>query len=158
MREIILAKTKRPFKSLIKKELPENATADDVLTHLFGDVDGWINSDYTVREYEPECKSNVIQRILWLPILILLIVIICPLKWLITGRYGLKTESKIYEFINFLTGFGRQVMSDLKELIERLKAFNEWRRNGTEIESPRPKQLGEDIDKAIELLEKLSRN
>jgi len=49
-------------------------------------------------------------------------------------------------------------MSDLEELIERLRAFNEWRRGGTEIESPRPKQLGEDIDKAIELLEKLSRN
>ena len=49
-------------------------------------------------------------------------------------------------------------LKDLKDLIERLKAYNEWRRGGTEIESPRPKQLGEDIDKAIELLEELSRN
>jgi len=49
-------------------------------------------------------------------------------------------------------------MRELKELIERLKAFNEWRRGSTEIEIPRPKQLGEDIDKTIELLEELSRN
>ena len=104
MNKIILAKTKKPFKNLIKKELPENATADDVLEHLFGDRDGWINSRYTVREYEPECKSNMIQRILYIPTILVLIAVICPIKWLIFGRYGFTTESKIYKVLKFLTG------------------------------------------------------
>lgn len=39
-------------------------------------------------------------------------------------------------------------------LIQRLKTANEWRR-GAEIEMPNPKQLGEDIDDAIKLIEAL---
>ena len=49
-------------------------------------------------------------------------------------------------------------MNDLKELIERLKSYNDWRRGGDEIKNLKPNQIGKDIDKAIELLEKLSRN
>jgi hypothetical protein len=50
------------------------------------------------------------------------------------------------------------MMDDLKGLIERLKAYNEWRRGGPEIKNLKPNQICKDIDKAIELLEKLSRN
>ncbi len=38
------------------------------------------------------------------------------------------------------------------EAIEILKAYNKWRRGG-EGEMPPPKQIGEAIDKAIEVME-----
>ena len=39
-----------------------------------------------------------------------------------------------------------------KDVIERLKLFNAWRR-GADIEMPDPKAIGQDIDAAIKLLE-----
>jgi len=103
MREIILAKTKKPYKSLIKAELQKGATADDVLDHLFGDRDGWINSDYTIREYE-EVRTNIVQRIATPFVWLTFVIILCPAKWIVSGRYGFKTESKMYKLFKFLTG------------------------------------------------------
>lgn len=103
MRELILAKTKKPYKSLIKSELHEGATADDVLDYLFGDRDGWINSDYTIREYE-EVKTNILQRIATPFVWLIFVIILCPVKWLLTGRYGFKTESMLYKVFKVLTG------------------------------------------------------
>lgn len=46
--------------------------------------------------------------------------------------------------------------NDLRSLAERLKYYNEWRR-GAETEQPHPKQLGQDIDAAIMIVEELIR-
>lgn len=40
---------------------------------------------------------------------------------------------------------------ELSELIYRIEYFNEWRRGG-DTAMPHPKQIGEDIDSAVELL------
>jgi hypothetical protein len=41
---------------------------------------------------------------------------------------------------------------ELKNLIHRLQYYNEWRR-GADTEMPEPKQIGRDIDVAVEVLE-----
>ena len=103
MNDLILAKTNRPYKALIKEELPEGATADDVLEHLFGDSDGWVNSDYTVREYA-KVKTNILQRLLTPFVFIVFMVIFCPVIWLFTGRFGLKSNSLLHNLFAVLTG------------------------------------------------------
>jgi len=103
MNNLILAKTKKPYKSLIKAELSKDATADDVLDHLFGDQDGWVASNYTVREYE-EVKTNMAQRFATPFVWIFLLCILCPLIWVFTGRYGFKTESLTYKIYKITTG------------------------------------------------------
>ena len=42
---------------------------------------------------------------------------------------------------------------DIKDLIHRLQYYNEWRR-GADTEMPPPKQIGADIDAAVEVLRK----
>ena len=100
---ILLVKTKIPYKRVIKDELNKNPTADDVLCHLFGDGDGYINSRYTIREYE-SAKSNAIQRINVLWFIPIYAVFIAPVRWIITGSTGLKTESKSYKIAKWLIG------------------------------------------------------
>jgi hypothetical protein len=46
---------------------------------------------------------------------------------------------------------------DTKDLIDRLRYYNDWRR-GADTEMPEPKQIGQDIDDAISLLEKTIQN
>jgi hypothetical protein len=45
---------------------------------------------------------------------------------------------------------------DLKNLIDRLEYYNEWRR-GADTEMPQPKQIGRDIDAAVEVLRDVER-
>jgi hypothetical protein len=40
----------------------------------------------------------------------------------------------------------------VEPLAQRLQRYNEWRRGSETIEQPHPKQIGEDIDEAVELL------
>lgn len=44
----------------------------------------------------------------------------------------------------------------VEQLVLRLHQYNKWRRGDDSIEQPHPKQIGEDIDLSIELLEKMS--
>jgi len=46
---------------------------------------------------------------------------------------------------------------DTKDLIDRLRYYNDWRR-GADTEMPEPKQIGQDIDDVISLLEKTIQN
>ena len=41
----------------------------------------------------------------------------------------------------------------MKELIEKLRKYNAWRRGDETIPQPAPKEVGEIIDQAIEALE-----
>lgn len=103
---MIKAKTVKPYKSEVMKELRErgleNATASEILDHFFGDYDGWVCSDYTIRKYEP-VKETLMQRfnLLWVYPLFL---IAAPFRWLIFGRAGFKTESRTYRIIEKLIG------------------------------------------------------
>lgn len=45
--------------------------------------------------------------------------------------------------------------NDLSALADRLKLYNEWRR-GAETEQPHPKQIGQDIDAAIMIIEEMT--
>jgi hypothetical protein len=100
---VFLRKTTKPYKHLIKKELEKNPTADDVLEHLFGDRDGWVNSRYTIREYT-ESKANIIQRINLLWVWPCYMILIAPFKWILTGSTGVKSESKSMKVLKFLLG------------------------------------------------------
>jgi hypothetical protein len=94
------------YQHAIKQELKEagidNPTANDVLLHLFGDYDGWKNSDYTLYKYK-RCDRTILQRINGLWIIPCYIILVAPIKWLLTGEAGMKTESKAYKLINKLT-------------------------------------------------------
>lgn len=46
-------------------------------------------------------------------------------------------------------------MRELKDLAERLRKFNEWRR-GTYEPMPEPRQIGHDIDAAIVIIEEVA--
>mgnify|MGYP003667186821 CR=1 FL=1 len=99
----IFRKTTKPYKHLIKKELGKNPTADDVLDHIFGDYEGYVNSRYTIREYV-KSDSNLAQRLnrFWAYPLFLLFVF--PLKWVFTGVWGCESESKTMKVLKFLMG------------------------------------------------------
>jgi hypothetical protein len=43
---------------------------------------------------------------------------------------------------------------DYQELIERMRAFNDWRRGG-DFEMPHPRQIGMDIDAMCDVIESL---
>ena len=45
---------------------------------------------------------------------------------------------------------------DVKELVKRLRLYNEWRR-GAETKQPDPETIGIDIDEAANMLEEMSR-
>lgn len=42
----------------------------------------------------------------------------------------------------------------MKELIEKLKKYNAWRRSGETLPQPHPQEVGEMIDQAVEALER----
>jgi len=41
----------------------------------------------------------------------------------------------------------------MKELIEKLKKYNAWRRGDETVPQPHPQEVGEMIDQAIEVIE-----
>lgn len=103
-----LKKTKRVYSHAVLKEIKEhkgieNPTVNQVLSHLFGDEDGWVASDYTVRAYE-KVKTNPIQRLNTIWVYPLYALIVAPVKWIVTGDTGVKTESRFYGVLKFLLG------------------------------------------------------
>jgi hypothetical protein len=103
MKSKLLVKTETPYRYMIEKELGENPTANDVLEHLFGDADCWINSDYTVKQYV-KSKNNPIHRINLLWVLPCYFVFIAPIRWIITGSPGVKNESRAAKVLRFFIG------------------------------------------------------
>lgn len=103
-----LKKTKKIYAHSLMKEIKEmkgmeNPTANQVLEHLLGDADGWIASNYTVRAYE-DIKTTTIQRLNALWVYPLYVLIVAPIKWVLTGCTGVKTESRFYGILKFLLG------------------------------------------------------
>lgn len=103
-----LKKTRKVYSHAVLKEMKEhqgidNPTANQVLAHLLGDADGWIASDYTVRVYE-EVKTNPIQRLNAVWVYPIYALIVAPIKWILTGRTGVRTESRFYSVLKFLLG------------------------------------------------------
>ncbi len=45
----------------------------------------------------------------------------------------------------------------MEELIQFLKDYNRWRRGDETIAQPDPKEIGENLDKVIKILEKYGR-
>lgn len=100
---IFLVKTRSAYKSEILKEMHESPSAKDVLDHLIGDNDGWVNSDYQLRKYD-YCKNTVLQRINSFWVIPLYALLIAPLRWIFTGSTGMKTDSKGYAVLKYLIG------------------------------------------------------
>lgn len=99
---------KTPYTHVILKEIKdmrgiENPTGEQILEHLFGDYDGWVRSNYTVKVYD-NVKTNFMQRINALWVYPCYAVFVAPIKWVVTGRAGVETESKAYRVLKFLLG------------------------------------------------------
>ncbi len=103
MKDRLLVKTKRPYKEMIRDELEKDATAEDVLVHLFGDVDGWVDSKYTVRYYE-DIKTTALQRFNFIWVFPCYFILIAPFKWVVTGEARLRRESRLTRVIEFFLG------------------------------------------------------
>lgn len=103
-----LKKTKRVYSHAVLKEIKEhegieNPTVNQVLSHLLGDEDGWIASNYTVRAYE-KVKTNPIQRLNAIWVYPLYALVVAPIKWIVTGSTGVETESRSYRLLKLLLG------------------------------------------------------
>jgi hypothetical protein len=101
-------KKSKAYKFEVKRSLDEfygeyNYNIDDVLNFLCEHGGEYPLGHYDVIKY-PKVNTNIIQRlnVFWVyPIMGLLI---CPLKWLITGRSGFKPDSKMLKILQFLLG------------------------------------------------------
>jgi hypothetical protein len=79
-------------------------TAEEVLTYMMGDSDGWRNGDYVVYKYTKSTKRTFLQRfnMLWVyPLFILAI----PFQFLFVGDIGLNRNSKIGRLVDRLVKF-----------------------------------------------------
>ena len=88
---------------MIRDELEKDATAEDVLIHLFGDRDGWVDSDYTVSCYE-DIKTTALQRVNFIWVFPCYFMLIAPIKWVATGEARLRRESGLTRVIEFFLG------------------------------------------------------
>lgn len=109
MSEIMKEKTNEAYRHVIEKELKEsfgeNFTANDVLKYFFGDYNNEYRSHsrYTLHRYsKPE--QSAVQRLNILWVWPLYAVLVAPIKWVITGRSGVKAESKAGKILSWLLG------------------------------------------------------
>ena len=98
----------KPYNHKILEEIKtnrgvDNPTGEQVLEHLFGDYDGRIASEYTVREYK-RVKTNAIQRFNALWVYPCYFLLIAPVRWLVVGSTGVKRESRAWKVLEFLLG------------------------------------------------------
>lgn len=89
---------------IVEREVGKDATAKQVLDHMFGTYDD-AHSEYVVYHYnDPYTKpSTVLQRFnrLWV---VPLFFICAPFQWLFTGDIGLNDHTKLGEFVHKITG------------------------------------------------------
>lgn len=88
---------------IVERDVGTDATAKQVLDHLFGDYDE--TTEYAVYHYnDPYTKpSTLFQRFnrLWvIPVFYLCV----PFQWFLTGSVGLNDHTKLGEFIHKITG------------------------------------------------------
>ena len=88
---------------VVERDVGKDATAKDVLDHLFGDYDE--NVEYVVYHYnDPYTKpSTLLQRLnrLW----VIPVFYICvPFQWMFTGSVGLNDHTKLGGFVHKITG------------------------------------------------------
>lgn len=88
---------------IVERDVGVDATAKQVLDHLFGDYDE--ATEYVVYHYnDPYTKpSTLLQRFnrLWV---VPVFYIFLPFQWLFTGEVGIKDHTKFGEFIHKITG------------------------------------------------------
>lgn len=93
----------KAFRFKVESELGKDATAEDVLDHLFGKYEE--NVEYVVYHYnDPYSKhSTLLQRLnrLWV---VPAFYICVPFQWMFTGKVGLNDHTKLGEFIHKITG------------------------------------------------------
>ena len=100
-------KKSRVYRSELKESLVkcfgDKYEVDDVLDFLCGN-----GCDYPIGHYDvikhPSVKTSAIQRFNCFWVYPIMLVVVCPIKWLFTGRSGFGTDSKPYEILQFLLG------------------------------------------------------
>ncbi|WP_428615758.1 hypothetical protein [Pseudoalteromonas sp.] len=98
----------KPYKHKILEEIKLNRgikspSAEQVLDHLFGGYDGFVESKYTVRRYK-SVKTNAIQRINALWVYPCYFAFVAPIRWIMVGHTGVETESRAWKVLEFLLG------------------------------------------------------
>lgn len=90
------------YRFMVEAEVRKDATAREVLDHLFGTYDEC--SDYAIyRRKDYKDKSTLLQRfnMLWVvPVFYL----VSPVQWLFSGRVGVSSHTKLGKFIHKITG------------------------------------------------------
>lgn len=104
---MIIKNTKHVYRSRIEKTLGKEATAKDVLDHIFGDVYGSDKSiDYVISEWS-DCDKTKMQRFNTI-IAIIFILITSPYQYITDGHLGFDNKTK----------FGRWVLKNTGNLHE----------------------------------------
>ena len=84
----------------VKKLIGDEATVDDLLTHICGDADGHIESDFVLYRYDRPSRT-VFHRfnLLWIwPVFL----VIAPICWLLRGKIGVSRNSRIGRAVDWL--------------------------------------------------------
>ena len=107
------SKQRETYRSEIESELKElsgydrmdKETIKKVLDHLCGTYEYRSDSEYkVVNRYRKYDKVTFLQRINKLWVYPALLLLVCPVKWLATGDFGFKTDSRFGDILTKLIG------------------------------------------------------
>ena len=80
-------------------------TSEGLLDLLYGDSEGWIDSEYRIiQRYHDEPKANILRRLNVLWVYPVYLVFFAPVRWLLYGDKGVSEFSRFGKFLRWLTG------------------------------------------------------
>ena len=106
-------KQREAYRSEIESELKElygydrmdKETVKKVIDHLCGTYEYRSDSEYkVVNRYRKYGKITFLQRINRLWVYPSLLLLVCPVKWLVTGDFGFNTDSRLGHILTKLIG------------------------------------------------------
>lgn len=104
-REICRYDIEGELENLYGYDKMDKYTIDKVLNHLCGNYEYRSDSDYkVVARYHKYGKITLLQRVNKLWVYPTLLLLVCPVKWLITGDFGFNTDSYFGNILTKLLG------------------------------------------------------
>lgn len=100
---MIIKNTKSVYRYAIERELGKDASAKQVLDHLFGDAYGNDKSvDYVISEWS-DCDKTKMQRFNTI-IAIIFILITSPYQYITDGHLGFDSKTRLGRWVLRITG------------------------------------------------------
>lgn len=116
-KKILERKNQEIYRYQLENELKECGISEKlepkqqkmILDHFFGYYDG---EDFTrgrsrfkiIKYSNAHEKQTIFQRLMMIPVYLIVLILIAPFKWIITGDRGIDNESILGKSITFLIG------------------------------------------------------